>query len=100
MLQSGRFHKETAQAAGVSLSSIKTYLATRPELKAAWSAANRINQRDIRRQRLAETLSRHPRWTIGAIRRMPGRGFRRLREYDSAWLRQFLTTIEGGRLTA
>ncbi|WP_201699615.1 TnsD family Tn7-like transposition protein [Paraburkholderia hiiakae] len=98
MLQSGRFKIEAAQAAGVSLSFIRTYMATRPELKAAWSVANRIYQRDIRRKRLAETLSCHPRWAMDAIRHVPGNGFQWLRKHDGIWLQQFLTTIEAGRL--
>jgi len=90
MLHSGCFHNEIAQVAGVSLSFIKTYLATRPELKTEWSLANPIYQRDIRRQRLADTLRRHPGWKISAIQRVRGNGFQWLHEHDNAWLQQFI----------
>lgn len=93
MLLQGESRKAIAHALELRAAFIKDFLATRPELKAAWEAAHLHNQRELHRQQFASVLQQYPGWPIKTIRLMPGNGFQWLYNNDIEWLREVLTAI-------
>jgi hypothetical protein len=93
MLLQGRPRKAIAQSLGLRSAFIKDFLATRPELKAAWETAHFHNQRELHRQQFASVLQQYPGLPIKKIRLMPGNGFQWLYNNDIEWLREVLPAI-------
>ena len=92
-LNSGESRQFIAATLCIRTSFIKDYLATRPELKRSWQAANFMFERDKHRKQLLSTLAAHPGLPIKKIRLVPGNGFQWLLNNDREWLREQLPAI-------
>lgn len=93
LLLQGKSRKAIADALGLRPAFIKDFLATRPELKAAWGVAHFHNQRDRHRQLLTSVLQQYPDLPVKTIRRLPGNGFQWLYNNDRDWLQEVLPAI-------
>ena len=92
-LNRGESRQSIAATLCIRTSFIKDYLATRPELKRSWQAANFMHERAKHRQQLLSTLATHPGLPIKKIRLVPGNGFQWLLNNDREWLQQQLPAI-------